>query len=211
MKEKLLNFISNMKEKLKNFISDMKEKLFNFILVIFFVSIIGGIVGGIYDLFFLKKRINECIYKIDGKEIVYLKPKSGLLKIGYEYYDGSVWSEDGKSVKLTVKDGYISQMEFFNVDGDLVCKRQKRHGKYKVTFYDSKGDEIEESKFKIKYDFDYQDYKDNLSRLEDFYDSIIIESILRGVLPEDVIINDFRDFSSVTVTDPFEDLRVEKE
>ena len=71
-------------------------------------------------------------------------------------YDGEAWSEDMKSYKITVEDGVLLDIKYYNESGDLICLVEEGEKK----FYSKKGNELTIDLFEMLYPKEYELWED---------------------------------------------------
>ena len=115
----------------------MKKILF-FLLSILIISCSNGV------------KVSELQYKIEGKNC-YVYSKEG------KPYDGSIFSDDGKSFKLTVDCGILKKIEYYDEEGKIFCIVENEE----KIFFNEKGTEITQDQVHELYRDKYYNWKHN--------------------------------------------------
>ncbi len=104
-------------------------------------------------------KISDLQYKVDKWDCyVYYNDKP---------YEGTIWSEDGKSYKAIVDCGILKRIEYYNEDGKLFCVVENREKK----FYNEKGNEITRDQARELYRETYYNWKGQQSEFSEIAES----------------------------------------
>lgn len=95
-------------------------------------------------------KVSELKYKMEGRDCFVYDEKG-------KPFDGSTWSDDGKSYKLTVDCGILKKIEYYDEGGDLFCIVENDEKK----FYNEKGSEITRDQVRELYWDKYMNWKHN--------------------------------------------------
>ena len=86
--------------------------------------------------------------KIHPKEV---KTKENITYVNNEPLTDKVWSEDNKTVCLTLKDGKLIDVKAFHEDGKTIAITIEDAIADNIKYFDEKGKEMDGNKFNRKY------------------------------------------------------------